>query len=105
MAIGPVEMNGMISRSQDFTSLKHNENHRVVVDQTNFLQSFEKEVDERLTQVNKKDNADSSKEKFDAKEKSKNQYSGQEGKKQKNKQSEKEDKVIVKGTSHFDVHV
>lgn len=107
MAISPIVLNGMISRTQDFTTLKHNEANKTLVDQGNFQQRFEKEVESRLTQVHQKDDVEKENKKFDARDKGNGEYSGDGGKKKK-KENEaliKDGKVVIKGTSHFDIHI
>ena len=40
MAIGFVEMQGQITRAQDYTSIKHNEDSKGMVEQSNFGQQI-----------------------------------------------------------------
>lgn len=105
MAIGPVELNGAMTRLQDFTSMKHNEDTKGLVDQTNFQTQFHQEIDSRLNQVHKSDNAENGETKYDAKDKGKNSYEGDGGKKKKNDFSKEEGKVVRKGYSGFDMKI
>lgn len=104
MAIGPIELQGTIARSQDIYSIKQNEDQKGVINQSNFQTQFSKEVNERPHQVNKSDDADFLNKKFDAKEKGSNQYSGDGGKKKKSKEEEV-GRVVVKGWNRFDVKI
>ena len=103
MAIGPIEMS-TIARSQDFTTIKRNEDQKSFIDQSNLQQQFNKEIKDRPHQISQQENADFMNRKFDAKEKGDNQYSGENEKRR--KQREEEDgKVIIKGQAGFDIKV
>lgn len=88
MAIGSVSLQGQITRAQDFSTIKQNEDNKVAVDQGNFQTHFQKEVKQNLSRVHESDNADNQNKKFDAKEKGKSEYTG-DGGKRRNKQEEK----------------
>lgn len=107
MAISPIVLQGQVSRAQDFSTIKHNEDSKVVVDQNNFHNKFNKAVDNRLNQVHHSDNAENGEKRYDAKEKGNGQYSGDGGKNQKkDSEEEKTDgKVTVKNISRFDVKI
>lgn len=106
MAIGPLELNGTISRTQDFNIIKHNEDNKAFVDQTNIQTQFTKELNNRLNQVKQADDTQKQEFRYDAKEKGNGQYSGQNGKKQKKKEESSEGKVFIKGESRgFDIKV
>ena len=53
MAIGFVEMQGQITRAQDFTSIKHNEDAKGMVEQANVGQQMTKQIDRQVKRVNK----------------------------------------------------
>lgn len=89
MAIGSVSLQGQITRAQDFSTIKQNEDNKVNVDQGNFQNHFQKEVKQNLSRVHESDNADNQNKKFDAKEKGKNEYSGDGGKKRKEQEERK----------------
>jgi len=55
MGLGPVELNGVISRTQDYSVIKQNEDNKGIVNQQAFQNTFEKELDIRHTQVVQKD--------------------------------------------------
>lgn len=104
MAIGPIELQGTIARVQDYSTIKQNEDHKGMIDQSNFQNQLTKEIKERPHQVNHSDNADFHERKFDAREKGNNQYSGDGGKGRKQRKDE-DGKVVVKGRSSFDVKI
>ena len=104
MAISPILYNGSVTRMQDVTPIKQNEDMKGMVDQTNFQNTFHKQIDHKLNQVHQSDNAENHQKKFDAKEKGDNEYSGAGGKKrQQNKQTD--GKVVAKGYTGFDMKV
>lgn len=97
MAIGSISLQGQISRAQDFSTIKQNEDNKVVVDQGNFQTQFKKEVDQNMNRVRQSDNAENREKKYDAKEKGGGQYSGDGGKRR--KRDEQTDTVQLKGTA------
>lgn len=104
MPITPVEWNSVMSNTQDFTTVRHHEEMKGMVDQSNFQSTLDKEVDNRVNQVRNKDDAQMNEHKFDAKEKGSNQYNGNGGSARKQKAAPV-DKVTVKGISHFDMTI
>jgi hypothetical protein len=86
MSIGRIDFQGAIARTNDIAQIKANEDNRAMTNQNTFQTQFDKEVDQKANSVNEKENADQNKqEKFDAKEKGKNEYSGNGGKGEKKK--------------------
>lgn len=106
MGISPIEQSGMVTRTQDYTTLKHNQDQKGMIDHTNAQFQMNKEVDAKLNQVREGDNADKLKDKSDAKEKGSGSYTG-DGGKQRKKEVEKqtEGKVVLKGQSRFDIKI
>lgn len=104
MAISPMMFNGSVTRMQDVTQVKHNEDMKGMVDQTNFQNTFHKQIDHKLNQVHHSDNAENRQKKFDAKDKGDNEYSGDGGKKRK-QDKDSDGKVIAKTYSGFDMKV
>lgn len=104
MAIGMIEFQGSIQRTQDFTTIKQQENTKPAVDQSNFQIQTDKRVDEKLKQVTKGDDTAKNENHADAREKGKGRYAGDGGANRKKKTSQ-EGKVVLKGTSHFDMSV
>lgn len=105
MAIGFVEMQGQITRAQDFTTIKHNEDTKGMVDQTNFSQQMTKQVEKQVQRVNERDNTENRQKKHDAKEKGSNEYFGDGGRNRKHEKQEKKEsdgKVLLKGVNTFD---
>lgn len=105
MAIGMIELQGGIQRTQDYTAFKHQENMKSVVDQSNTQVKIEKRVDEKINQVVQGENASKSENHADAREKGKGQYAGDGGANRKKQEVPKEGKVVRKGVSHFDISV
>lgn len=105
MSISRIELQGQVTRAQDFTTLKHNEDNKGVVDQSNFQKRFDQSVDNRLHQVQQGDKAENEGRRFDAKEKGNGTYSGDGGQKRKKKEDEEDGKVLKKGQSSFDIKI
>lgn len=104
MAIGFVEMQGQITRAQDFTTIKHNEDSKGMVEQANVGQQMTKQVERQVNRVNKGEQPEYHEKKFDAKDKGSNEYHGDGGRGRKNKQKTEDDgKVLLKGIGHFDI--
>lgn len=105
MAIGFVELHGQITRAQDFTTIKHNEDAKDMVDQTNFGQQMTKQVEKQAQRVNERDRLEYRQQKHDAKEKGSNEYFGDGGRNRKQEKQEKKEpdgKVLLKGVNTFD---
>ncbi|MBS7302741.1 MAG: hypothetical protein KIG50_01215 [Lachnospiraceae bacterium] len=105
MAITPLLFNGTVSRMQDVTAIKHNEDAKGMVDQNNFQTSFHREIDSRLNQVHKSDNTENGQKKFDAKDKGDNEYSGDGGKQRHQNGKQTDGRVILKSSNNFDMKV
>ncbi len=103
MAIGPVVIQGQITRTQDFTAIKHNEDTRGMVEQAYASTQFAKKVEEQTTKVNRREKSEYQDKKFDAKDKGSNEYRGDGGKRRKNAAREADGKVLIKGVGSFDV--
>lgn len=106
MAIGFVEMQGQITRAQDFTSIKHNDDSRGMIEQANVGQQMTKQVEKQVHRVNQGQQPEYHERKFDAKDKGDNEYRGDGGKKRKKKPGENPDgKVLMKKADHIDFSV
>lgn len=105
MTISRVELQGQVTRAQDFTTIKQNEDNKGMVDQTNFQRQFDQTVEGRLRQVQQGDRAENEGKKYDAKEKGNGSYSGDGGKKRKKDEKEKDGKVFLKGQGSFDIKI
>lgn len=105
MSIGPIELNGVISRTQDFSTIKQHEDQKGQIDQNNFQNQFHKEINSKSTQVHHADDAENDEYRYDAKEKGNNEYDDSGKKKREKKKKEEEGKVLIKGQSHFDIKI
>ena len=103
MALGPVEMNGILQRTQDFTTIKQNEDNKAFVVQSNIQNEHEQEIDHAMHQVHDADDSRDSEGEFDARREGRNKYVKTATKKKKNEKTE--GKVVVKGSGGFDVSV
>jgi len=104
MAIGPIEMTGMVTRSQDISLFKQNEDNKPMIDQSNILTNVQKKAQEQNQQVNHADNAEYHEYKYDAKEKGNGSY--QDNRKKEQKEKKKKDGVVVeKRPSGFDIRI
>lgn len=105
MGISPIEMQGGISRTQDFAILKHNEDNKVNVEQMNLHTQEMKETDKKSNQVNKGEATTNEQKRQDAKDEGKNKYMGDGGINRKNKPVPKEGAVIKKEGGSFDFRI
>lgn len=101
MAFSSIELTA-VTRSQDYTTVKHNEDNKGFVDQTNFSQQVQKNTQQQIRQVHDSDNAEWHQQNPDAKEKGRNEYQGDGGKRRK---QESADRVVVKGRGGFDIKI
>lgn len=106
MAIGQIDLNNAMTRIQDFTTQKHNEDTRGLVEQNQFQNQFHKELNTSMRQVVKSEQTEYQNKKFDAKDKGSNQYSGDGGRGRK-KDRPGEGRVVVKTEveTGFDVKI
>ncbi len=104
MAIGPIEMTGMVTRSQDISLFKQNEDNKPMIDQSNSLVNVQKKAQDQNQQVNQADNAEYHEYRYDAKEKGNGSYQDNRNKNKKNKKEE-DGKVVVKQTTGFDMRI
>ncbi len=94
MSISRIDFHGSILRTEDLSHMKANEDNKVYTNQNAFQAQFDQEVDEKANSVNQKDNADQQKQqKFDAKEKGKNEYNGNGGRKKRENTSKDVEKL------------
>lgn len=106
MAFGSIEFT-TISRAQDYSSIKHNEDNKGMVDQTNFSSQVQKNVEQLVREVKSGDNTQWHEKKPDAKEKGNGKYTGDGGKKRKQQKQPQQvqDKMVVKGGGGFDLKI
>lgn len=98
MPIGPVELHGMVARTQDFQNFKTAEDNKPILENMYSGQRIERNAEEKATNVQKKDDADLS---GDSKH-SNNEYGGDGGKKRRKNEG---DKVINKSVHSFDIKI
>lgn len=105
MAIGMIELQGGIQRTQDFSILKHNEDIKTHVDQNNLQIQADKTSEQNANRIVRSDDSSKSEGKADAREKGGGTYAGDGGKNRKKQEVPTEGRVVVKGRSHFDMSV
>ena len=107
MSIRPVDLSGMIQRTQDVGNIKQTEDNKPVVQQYN-IEARQLKQEERLShKVQKSERKENEGFRYDAKEKGSNSYSREEQKKKRQaKEPENGGKVVPKGgTGGFDVKI
>lgn len=103
--ISPLESNGIISRTQDISILKQQEDSRTDITHHQTQTVFEDERDQYVHTVHHADDTDEADTHHDAREKGKNEYVDQRDKKRKKKQQEPQDRVIAKSVHGFDMKI
>ncbi len=102
MSFGSIEL-ATIARTQDFTTIKHNEDGKGTMMQSMAGQKVQKDTMQKVHQVNKHDETSRQNKKFDAKEKGSNSYQGDGGKNR--KRDSKETIVVKKAPGGFDIKI
>lgn len=102
MAFGTIEF-ATISRAQDYTTIKQNEDNKGLVEQTNLGQQAQRTEEHRAQSVVSGDQAEWKNKKHDAREKGSNEYSGDGGRQR--KKEKQADRVVVKGRGSFDMKI
>lgn len=102
MAFGSIELT-TISRAQDYSSIKQNEDNKGMVDQSNFSAQVQKTTEQKTREVHSSDDTQWQEKKPDAKEKGNGTYFGDGGRRRQKKSSQ--DRVVVKGQGGFDMKV
>lgn len=108
MSIRPVDLNGMIQRTQDVGNMKQAEDNKPVVEQHNIQVLQQKQEEQLAHKVQDTQEKENFAFRYDAKEKGSNEYEGNGGKKgqKKKKEDQSEGKVIFKGQkSSFDIKI
>lgn len=104
MMVRPSEF-GMIQQINEVSQVKQNEMAKPGVEQQNLSNLIQKNVETKAEQVQQKDNADNGKKKFDAKDKSDNEYQKEQGKKEKKKSSDGRVFIKGQGSVEFDMKI
>lgn len=104
MAIGIVELNTAMTGINDYNSMRHAEEAKAGLEQSNIHNQLDQSVEVKLTNVNRADDTENHQKKFDAKEKGSNEYSGNGGQKKKKENQNSDGRVIPK-YSGFDMKI
>ncbi|MCR5001783.1 MAG: hypothetical protein K6A71_08325 [Lachnospiraceae bacterium] len=72
--ISPIEMNGVLSRTQDIASLRHNEDNKAALDNVNVVRQMDAKEDETVHTVKSASESDGTDTRHDAKEKGRNEF-------------------------------
>lgn len=101
MAFSAIELT-TVSRSQDYSSIKQNEDNKAFVDQSNGQFQVQKNERRIMKEVHSGDNAQWSEKQPDARQKGNGEYYGDGGKRRKQQPREQ---VVVKGQKGFDIKI
>jgi len=101
--ITPLESNGMISRVQDISIIKHNEDSKSELVQQHSQSDFDTRQDQNVHTVHSADDTSSTDTHHDAREKGRNEYFDQ--RKKEKKKAAVTDRVIAKPKQGFDIKI
>ena len=104
MSLGIVEINSAMTGINDFHNIRHNEEAKAGVDQVNFQNQFDREMENKRTDVNQSEDANNRQKRFDSRDKGSNEYSGDGGRNRKKKEENPDGKVVPK-YSGFDMKI
>ena len=106
MSIRPVDISGLVQRSDDIGAIKHQQDSRPAVEQQNVQTQMVKKADELRHQVMNPENSNKTDTHADAREKGKNEYFIRKKAGDKKKEDKLEDRIIRKHSNgSFDVKV
>lgn len=80
MAIGSFEIHAMMGRTQDYSILKQHEDNKGTVDQANYQNQTEKQVDNKSQSVQSSAQSETNQQRKDSRDKGSNEYAGDGGK-------------------------
>lgn len=103
MAFGSIEFT-TISRAQDYSTIKQNEDNKGMIDQGHIVDHVQKTTEQRSHEVQGSDDTRWQERKPDAREKGSNEYSGDGGRKR-SKDGKPKERMVVKGTNGFDMKI
>ena len=105
MSVRPVDML-MMQQINEVSHIRQEETARTAQQQTNIVNNNQKDTEVKSEQVNQKDNVDNQNKKFDAREKSDNEYQGNGGSNNRNEKRE-DGTVKIKSLNHggFDIKI
>lgn len=102
MAFGTIEFT-TISRANDYSAIKQNEDNKGMIDQGNIADQVNKTTEQKNREVISSDNAEWSDRKPDAREKGSNEYAGDGGRRRKG--NAPRERMVVKNRGGFDIKV
>lgn len=106
MAIGPIELQGSITRVQDFAIQRQNEDGKILADQATVVQNVKRESENKSNAVNRGDDTANNPGRFDAREKGSNEYAGDGGRNRRGSDGHTDGTVVPKSaTGSFDVRI
>ncbi len=109
MTISRIELQGQVTRAQDFTTVKQNQDNKGLIDQSNIQTQFNRNVEDKLHQVGQGERTENEGKRMDAREKgegSEGGYYGDGGKRRRQEDEKESDgKVILKGQAGFDIKI
>lgn len=106
MSIDAVHLNGAMTGVQDYTTMKHHEEGKVHLDQSNIMNEVNKGAEDKSHQVVNKDNSAKADNQTDARNGGNGTYAGDGGMFRKKKDAVPEDgKVVPKHTGGFDMKI
>ena len=104
MMVRPSEF-GMIQQMDNVSQVKQYENSRPMAEQQTLVQQMQKDTETKLEQIRHKDNADNEKKKFDAKDKSGNEYAGGQPDNKKRRKNDGTFFIKGQGVTDFDIKI
>lgn len=106
MTIRPVDLNGMIQRTNDVSTIKQQEDTKPFVDQQNIQTGMIKQQERKMKEVVHANDAEEPEYRYDAKEKGNGSYQGQKKKKKGKKNEETLGQIKKKDSIQgFDVRI
>lgn len=107
MSIRPVDFNGMIQRTDDISTIKHQQDSKPLVDQQNIQAQVEKKEDAIKHQVSAKDDSSGAENQADARDEGRGlYYTSGERKKHKQEEQKEPGRVIKKKIGgSFDIKI
>ena len=105
MAISPLEFNGTITRTQEYSAMKQHEDNKAMLEQSHISVQVEKETKHHMNQVREGDDTPKEGNESESDRKGKNSYEGDGGKNRPKENKNSDGKMIVKGSSRFDISI
>lgn len=101
MAFGSIELT-TITRSQDYSAIKQNEDNKTVLAQTNGQVQVQKREEQMTREVHSADDTRWSGKEADAREKGNGEYHGDGGR---NRKQQPKEQVVIKAQKGFDIKI